>query len=231
MKLETKVVTINIPVQVGHESWVKCWEKASNQASLFGTQEAFNRRQKRTYKRLCREHNWGKAGMGGPNPVFFNKTVWRKISSHVIRIHDADKGPHTKNRPGFHAARFMTEAVLHNIEYGYDAAVLNVHWVPEQIVTKSFKRKSRRASKKILRQRVKYHTRMGRVVFVMGDTNIYKKIRIGAVKWMRALGIDKLGVAVPKNMIIESATYRMFSAPTDHKRGICGMLTVTLMSA
>ena len=220
-----EIGTINIPAQVGSEAWEACWEKTAARTSLFGVQESFLRRQKRTWKRLCRKHGWGRAGVeGGPNPIFFDKDVWEKVSARVIQIHDKSG---RKNKPGFNEARYLTELVLVHRELRFQAAILDTHWVPPFYVPKIFLTLSRIKSKKLARKLIREHTSKGRLVIFMGDTNIYRAFKLANLQWLRGKGIDKLGFAIPSGWSVVSKNARPFPAPTDHKQGVKG--TVTLL--
>lgn len=223
---ELTATTINIPVQVGSTSWAKCWLKAKKQGPLFGSQECFAQGQKALYRRLAKRHGWGKFGVGHPNPVFWDKNVYEKIDARVIMLHAESKGKLARKKPGFNAERYMTEVVLRHKTTGLIVVVENFHWVPEQFVTAIFRASARHKSKKIARDRIKLHKSMGRIVVPMGDSNIYKRIKLAGTVWMRALGIDKLGVAVPPKMKVVKATNDPFQAPTDHKRGYKGQATI-----
>ena len=222
-----RATTINIPVQVGRGNWEACWLKAKRQGPLFGAQECFNKAQKSLYRRLAKEHGWGKFGVGHPNPVFWDKNVYEKIDGRVIMLHDEATGPLAKKKPGFNAARYMTEVVLRHKGTGLIVVVLNFHWVPEQFVNPVFKAMARRKSKKKARKRIRLHKKLGRIVVPMGDTNIYERISLAGTRWMRPKGIDKLGVAIPSNMVIVELGCDPFEAPTDHKRGYKGEAVIS----
>lgn len=220
VEVDLKFGTINIPVKVGHAAWEECWEKTARKVDLFGVQESFRRRQRKTWRRLCKKHGWGSQGIaGGPNPVFWDKQVWTKVSGNVSQIH----GPSgRKDHPGFNAARYETTVVLRHNEFEFEATVINVHWASKAWVPKWFIVMARIAGKKSVREKVRKHTALGRPVIFMGDTNIYKKINLDSIQWVRGVGIDKLGIAVPAGWLIENLSLQPFPAPTDHKRGFKG---------
>lgn len=222
--VEIEVGTINIPVQVGPAAWEKCWEKTADQTSLFGSQESFSRAQKRMWRRLSKQHGWGRAGvLGGPNPVFFDKDVWSKVSAEIVRLHGKSG---RKTKPGFNDARYMTDVVLDHRHLEFEVAVLNVHWTPPFFVPKLFLLSSRRKSKKIARQRIREHTKAGRIVIFMGDTNIGPKFKLANVQWLRGRGIDKLGIAIPSGWSTMKINVDTFPAPTDHKHGVKAKITL-----
>lgn len=223
--LALSIGSINIPSKVGRDDWVACWEKTAERTTVFGSQECFTPGQRRAYRRMCRKHKWKVRGMGAsPNPVFWDEDVWEYVSHRVILLHN-ESG--RKTNPGFNAERYMTEVVLRHKKLGVELAVLNTHWVAPFHVSRLFLTKSRRASKKKARQRIRVHKAAGRIVVFMGDTNIGRKISLAGIKWIRGKGIDKIGIAVPKGWTIDMAAHVIFKAPTDHGHGVQGLARVT----
>lgn len=226
---------INIPTKVGEKSWRECWTEMESRSDFFGVNEILSRAQRRVYRELSHEFNFGRQGVGSPNAIFWNKEEFTKLSGRVIKIHDKATGVFARRAPGFNAARYMTEVVLEasgGSRYSgpngrkQEYAVLCSHWVPQQRVSPIFRAKSRRASKKKLRELVAKHRAAGRVVVFLADTNIYKPIHIGPMLWMRKKGIDKMGIAVPEGVDVTGIDFVRFRAPTDHKYGNAGHATV-----
>lgn len=218
---------INIPSKVGQKAWESCWRKTATRASIFGVCENFTRKQRGTYRAQAKRHNYGVFGLSSPNPIFWDRSLYKKLSGRVITLHAGAKDSWARRFPGFNAERKMSELILADWS-GQEYAVLCSHWVPEQNVSLAFKLSARRASKKKTRELIRYHRSLGRIVIFMADTNIYRRINLAGMIWMRKRGIDKIGVAVPGNMHVTDAESETFPAPTDHKRGVAGSATIVI---
>lgn len=221
---------INVPTKVGADAWERCWHEAADRADIFGINEAFNPHAKRLYRGLARQHGYGQYGTRQTgNPIFWDRDVYRKVSGRVHTIHGSSGGLLARRWPGFNAERQITDVVLRHRDTRQEVAVLNTHWVPNGGRVPSIWRTwARRKSKRLTRKLIRAHLAAGRVVVFMGDTNIREEIGLTKrMVWLRGVGIDKAGIAVPRGMRVRRKRARLFAAPTDHKHGVAFRATVT----
>lgn len=196
-----RVAIVNSPVGIGPNGWAECWVDAAAHAPLFGVNENLTRAQRLVYRELAREFGLEYHGMTTPNPVFWAADLYDFQAGEVHELHDAATGPLAERFPGFNAGRSLTEVVLKRKRDGQEVAVLNTHWVPRgPKVNARWRRQMRRKSKALLRYLVRKHVREGREVWVIGDFNLAGPfpMRVAEFRWVRAQGVDKVGVAVPK---------------------------------
>lgn len=212
------VAVINAPIKVGADNWAKCWNRAHANSAVFGINESLTKKQRDVY-RVQMAKSPKPVGQFGlhqtPNPIFWRKDRFRKLSGKVHQIHPSNTGPLADKYPGFNAARYITEVVLLQKVDKREFTILNTHLVPNgPKVNDKWRKKARRKSKRDLRQLVRKHKKAGREVIVMGDMNLYKPFKMPpGFKWIRKFGIDKIGSTLP-------GTASLFEAPTDHKHGV-----------
>lgn len=217
-----KLGVINIPYKVGPAAWEKCWTETADRAEVFGVNESFTKAQRRLYLRLAKEAGYGQYGTRvTPNPVFWDRSKWRRVEASVYEIHG--RGPLFRLFPGFNESRYVTEVVLRHRRRQREIVVLNTHWVPEgRKVTAAFRDKARAESKAMVARLMRKHVAAGREVFLVGDLNIHASFVLPVLgfRWARAVGVDKVGVAVPLDREVVRAEADTFPAPTDHKHGV-----------
>lgn len=219
-----RVGVINIPTKVGPTAWLDCWTLTADRCGIFGVNEVFHPNAKALYLELAKEHGYSQYGTrGGPNPVFFDRKRWRRVSGRLHRIHG--RGDRFGRWPGFNESRYVTDVVLARRRRpgAPEVAVLCTHWVPNgRKVTAIFRAAARRQSKKLVEQLMREHQAAGRIVYVIGDTNIARtfKLRGRGFEWIRGKGIDKVGVAVPRRFVVGKTSVDVFDAPTDHHHGV-----------
>lgn len=234
MRLRASV--INIPTKVGPLSWEQCLEEALERGSLVGVNESTQGKMS-LWLRLAKEHGYGVYAYSTPNPLFWDKEVYRLVAHNVHKIHDGEGGRWEEKYPGYNAERYITEAVFTEAPES-DAstpnlAVLHTHWVPNgRKVNGRWRTRMRRESKRLLRTLIKKHLAAGRIVIVMGDFNIRLPFYImGGFVWVRATGVDKIGVICPKGWKIKAKKWSRFRAPTDHKYGAAATVSFEKIQA
>ena len=217
-----RLAVVNIPHKIGADRWEACWDGARRRSAIFGVNESLRGDQRDLYAALAEDTKVGHSGLRQtPNPIFWKKKRFEKVSGEVHQIHGKAAGPLARRFPGFNAERDVNEVVLRQKENDREVAVLNTHWVPNgRKVNPVWRMKMRRKSKKLVRDLVRKHKRAGRPVFVMGDTNLFLPFWMPQdFKWYRARGIDKLGGTLP-------GKGRAYPAPTDHKHGVKATATL-----
>lgn len=225
-----KVGVINIPTSVGAKAWRKCFLLIRARCSFFGVNEAFAPAAKALYIGLAFAHGFGQYGARkSPNPVFWRRKHWRKVSGRVIKLH-AQLGRYAE-WPGFNDARYVTEVILHRRGRPHlpQVVVLCTHWVPEgPKVTNADRFRARAASKAEIRELILDHLAAGRIVILMGDFNIYDvfDLDIPGFHWVRGQGVDKVAVIVPAGYELTAADFETFEAPTDHEHGVAATVRV-----
>lgn len=226
--IRVNTAVINIPTKVGPENWIECWELTAEVADVFGVNENSKKKHK-VYFDLAKKHNHGRYGVSNtPNPIFWDRKIYRGISGRQVRLHKAATGPLARKFPGFNAARYATEVVLRHRETKQELAFIVTHWVPNgNKVNPVFRTASRIASKRGVTRLIRENRNEGRPTFLMGDTNIFKKFWLYAIRWLRSQGIDKLGFAVPSGWKVSNMSSSTYPAPTDHKHGVRGSVTLT----
>lgn len=216
-----RVGTINVPEKVGPQAWERCFEEIAERAELFGLQESLSDHQRDTYLDLAREHALRQFGlMKGPNPVFSDPKVWRRLYGSVYRLHG--RGPRFRAWPGYNEARYATVTVHEHVTAGGpQVTVVDAHLVPRgRKVPAWWRKRARRRSLRILADIVRRHVARGRLVVVLGDFNMDELPDLPGVHWLHGKGVDKIGVAVPDGWGIAAADVETFPAPTDHRRGV-----------
>lgn len=219
-----RVAVINVPTKVGAAAWERCFRETAERAPIFGINETISREAKRLYFDLSRDMGYGRAGLWtSPNPIFYDKDQYEYVESRIHELHPRGSSPLARRFPGFNDARSVTDLVLRDKNTNKQIAVLCTHWVPEgQKVPKAWRAWARNESRRKIRKLIRHHLRHGRIVYLMGDTNIGGLIDMGVrrFKWIRPEGIDKIGVAVPKGTVLKDCNYRKYGAPTDHGAGV-----------
>ncbi len=226
--MRVKIGCINIPTSVGQESWRDCFEAASSRSEVFGVNEVLSDSAKRIYSSMSEEKRYGHYGLAqGPNPIFWDRSHYTIGDSGTEDIHG--RGPFYSRWPGFNEARQLTWVILRprgSSEADRDEfMVVNTHWVPNGTkVPNAWRLLVRAQSKRALRKVVRGSMRDGMPCFVVGDMNIYEEFRvIRRFEWIRGVGIDKVGLALPKRLTRGDCSFDMYPAPTDHKRGVAAV--------
>lgn len=224
--LYVAVGLINIPIKVGKRAWCRCFGLMLRQTDIFGVNESLTVRQRRLYRQIAREKGWAWAGSTGPNPVFWNRRKYHLISARRVRLHPAGTSRRARLFPGYNAAREVTEVVLGvNGHPGTEVAILCWHGVPGGIrVPRAWRDEMRALTKARIAWLTDKHLGAGRIVFSVADTNIFRAFALGAIRWLRGRGVDKVGVAVPRNVQITAPRAYTFRAPTDHRHGVVGVV-------
>lgn len=214
--------TINVPTKVGPRAWRTCWMKTADRADIFGINEVGARMAKRTYLHLANQHGYDQFGTRiTTNPIYWNAGKYRRVSARQYRLHEGATGRLARRYPGFNAARYVTEVVLEQVAGGPEIAVLNVHMVaPGRKVNPIWRARMRAQSKRILRQLIAKHQAAGRIVVLLGDTNLRLPFWVcRGWRWLKGRGVDKVGILVPAGIAV-TADVDIFDAPTDHKHGV-----------
>ncbi|WP_051486252.1 hypothetical protein [Nocardioides sp. J54] len=229
-----RLAVTNIPRKVGEKNWRTCFELMADRADIFGANEIGSAKAKAVMLKLTRDHKLRQYGTrGGPNPIFYNPRLYRRRSARHIRLHGAGTGARARRYPGFNDARYLTELVLRPRSGGPDVAVLNTHLVPNGAkVPVLWRRAVRKASLIEIRSIVREHRKAGRIVVLLGDTNLKRPFFVvRGWRWLRGTGIDKLGVLTTDDRQITKAEASTYPAPTDHKRGVRARVTFTRRKA
>lgn len=216
-----RLASINVPTSVGRDAWVECFEATASRADIFGAQEVFTRRAKRTFIRQAKRYGLSQHGIGkGPNPIFWDTAKYRRKHAGHYQLHGARRSRWV----GFNAARSASVVVLEPINQdGPDVTVINTHWVPRgPKVAAWWRSRARKRSRRIVGHLVAAHVARGRVVVVMGDFNMDTPPDLPEVTWLVGArsGVDKIGVAVPRGYRIGTRQAEHYPAPTDHKHGV-----------
>lgn len=215
-----RVALMNIPTKVGAKAWSRCFLLLVQRGDAFGINEAGSPRAKRLYKQLAAAHGYGQFGLNeGPNPIFWNKAVFRFVSGHQIRIHGRGRGRLARRWPGFNGARYVTVVTLRHIDSGRLVTFLNWHLVaPGWKVRRRWRSRMRAKSAALIKRQVTFHRSQGRIVVGLGDANRDAWTLPGA-KWLHRDGPDLMLVGLPAGTYLEKADTDTFPAPTDHKHG------------
>ena len=231
MLLALRAALINIPRKVGERAWVECLDKAMDRGSIVGVNEALSEQQRRAYRGVAAERGYSVAGLvDGPNPVFWDRLVWRHVRSRVRRLHPAARGPLAKRFPGYNAARYVTVAALEHRATGRRVTVLCFHLAvggPDKVSVLWHKAAVAASIVKLARIAT-WHAVRGRPVILMGDTNA-RVLRLPArrFRWVADGGrIDKIGATLPARVALVEQAAGVFAAPTDHKHGVYADLTL-----
>lgn len=221
-----RVGIINVPFKVGRRAWRRCFGLMLRRADIFGVNEALTLRQRRLYRELAREKGLGFVGLTGPNPVFWDSAKYHLVSTRQVLIHPAGTSRRARIFRGYNAARWITEVVLEIIEHpGEEIAVLCTHWVPGgRRVPRWWRKDMRERSRNHVATLVEKHVGADRTVFTIGDFNIFRRFALGAVRWIRGRGVDKVGIAVPRHVEVDAKRAINFPAPTDHRHGTVGIV-------
>lgn len=226
--LHLLVACMNVPTKVGAKAWEINFRNLANRADIFGINEAGNARAKALYRLLAGRLGYGYYGLFvGPNPVFWDRRKYRRYSATQVRLHSAGRGRLARLWPGFNGPRFLTVVVLRPITGGPLVTFINLHFVaPGPKVNEAWRAQMRAKSIARLHAIVDHHMDLGRVVVVVGDTNIKQPFPMPeGFLWLRSTGVDKLGVGVTSSRIhldkAEAITSVVaFPGLTDHKHGI-----------
>lgn len=224
-----RIAIINVPTKVGAVAWERCFRETATRAPLFGINEVIAREAKRLYAAQSKTMGYGHAGLvNSPNPVFYNKALYDRMEVRVHTLHARGTSPLARRYEGFNDARSVSEVVLMERDTHKQIVVLNTHWVPEgKKVPAAWRAWARSESKRKVRKLIRFHMKHGRIVYLIGDTNIAGVIDMGIrrFKWIRSEGIDKIGVAVPKGTTLKTSDYHKYGAPTDHGAGVIASAT------
>lgn len=229
-EVRIRIGVINIPVKVRRPAWKKCFTLLLERVDIGGVNESFTPAQRQLYRKVAEAEGFAWSGSTGPNPIFWDATMFNLVSGRRIPIHPAGTGRRARRFPGYNGAREINEVVLELIAHpGTEIAVLNTHFVPEgPQVPSAWRNQMRSKSKTMLGNLAAAHVARGRVVFPIGDTNIHEPFSVAPVRWLRGKGVDKIGIALPSGVrgIDFPAEARViaqrvgwFLAPTDHRRG------------
>lgn len=236
--LHLLVAMMNIPTKVGRSAWAENFDKLADRADIFGINEAGSWRAKRLYKRLAIQRGYGFFGLFiGPNPVFWDRRLYRQFSATQVRLHGRGKGRLAVRFPGFNGPRYVTVVVLEHIATGRKITVLCWHFVaPGWKVLAGWRTRMRRRSIARVSGIVRHHLDAGRIVLGIGDTNLQHAFElVDEWLWLRGDGVDKVGVAVPDGVRIDGYAARQsvvtFPARTDHKHGISAAIPLKIGSA
>lgn len=220
---------VNVPRKVGSRAWRRCFWLAMQHGSLVGINESFTPAQWTSYRRLSKRAGWGHSDLtASPNPIFWNRKVWRLKRERVKRLHGPARGRLARKWPGYNAARYATIVVLTHLATGRRVVVINTHlaaYGPK--VSNAWRAWAIARSVTILAAIIARHLLAGRVVVLMGDTNS-QTLRIPAprFRWVWGKGIDKAGVGLPKGAALVEQAAGRFAAPTDHQHGVRADLTI-----
>lgn len=219
-----RVGIINTPVKVGRESWAICWGVMADTTSLFGQNEILTRKQKQLNANLCHERGWGARGLwASPNPIYWDRDKWERIDggSAVVKLHGPGPLPWRAIWPGYNSARSANVVALEWLADQSHHAVINVHLVSAgRKVAPRWRTRVRGSSLEQLADLVAKCTDAGYITWVIGDTNIPTAFHLPGLTWVRGVGIDKIGVAVPDGVDLAKTDWRAVQAPTDHGHGI-----------
>lgn len=225
MNYQTNIVSMNIPTQVGVLNWGRAFRRMFKRpgGNIGMAQEVFTPKAKKLARRMAKRRGWGSYGVANsPNPIFYDKKVWEKVDGFITRIHG--RLSKADDFPGFNGARFVTVLVLRNKVTGRIETFMNTHLVPEGRKVAALDRiRARRKSKKVIAEIAREQVKLGRTVWIGGDTNWAKNFRLNipGFRWIRKKGIDKGGVAPGKGLRVIRQSWDAFHAPeVDHKHGI-----------
>ena len=224
---------MNIPTKVGPAAWARCFRLLAERAEFFGINEAGSIRAKRLYRKLAKALGLTSWGLWrGTNPIFWDPDILRFIRGRQIKLHSRGTSIKAKLWPGFNAARYVTEVVFRHIAARRIIAVLNVHLVaPGPKVPSRWRARKRAQSLARIRLLVAAHAALGRIVVLIGDTNIVDDIDIPGMVWLFPEGVDKLAILVPEGMTLADFDVEQFDAPTDHHHGRAADVTLDLIGA
>lgn len=225
-----RVGVINVPIKVGPRKWAACWRIMARRTGVFGVNESLSRRQRLVYAALTTSRHWGQYGLwASPNPIFWNRETWRKVpgSGAVIKLHDA--GPWAHDFPGYNASRYATVVTLERRRSKIQHTIICTHLVSDGAKNpRPWRIQVRETSTSQLRNLVDGFTDNGNVVWLFGDMNIKAPFPMGRrFHWVRGVGIDKVGVAVPRGYHEPRGTFTLPPAPTDHKHGLVAHVELT----
>lgn len=224
--MKKSVGMINVPAGAGADDTRKCWHIMEAKCDRFGVNEVLYAWQKALYLVIARKNGYGVAGIRhSPNPVFFDKSLYRKTFQRTVKLHD--RGPNFKKDPGFNEARYANVVVL--VEKGNQLTEthINIHLAAfnRNKVPDAWVFAKHRESLALIRELVEAGLKKGDV-WLYGDFNIHELLTFdnidgGRVEGIKPRGVDKVyhfakgeqGVKV-KHKAIE------LPAPTDHKHGI-----------
>lgn len=217
-----QLAVINIPAKVGRAAWKQCFEQTAARAEIFGINETFTIRQRRLYRRLAKTLGLLFFALFiGPNPIFYDRSEWRRVAGSQHRLHG--RGPRWRTWPGFNAARYATAAVFDrrdDLDLPW-VTVINTHWVPRgPKVPAWWRERARKAAIAKVEAIIDRHLAIGRIVVLMGDLNMGKAPELDHIRWIRDdAGVDELGIALPDGWHIVNIDAARYAAPTDHGHG------------
>jgi hypothetical protein len=207
---------------MGVKNWRRCWYVMAARTSVFGTNETLTRSIKLTYQVLARKNGWRVAGLWrSPNPIFYKRSDWRHVSTDVVTLHG--RGPNYRSHAGYNERRYANITVLEDRHSDALKHVhINVHLVADsRYAPAPWVRRARASSLRQLQDIVAAHVGAGRVVWLYGDMNIGSPFLVArGFHWIKATGVDKIGIAVPHGYRLLDEDFTLHRAPTDHKDGV-----------
>lgn len=225
------VATINIPRKIGPGAWTACLVKAMSEGKVVVANEILTQNQKRVALDVAEKRGYAQSGVRQcPNPIFWDASKFRLVAARVVTIHG--EGPWAKRWPGYNAKRTMNVAVLRPLSMAddddsRDFCVIGLHWVSAgRKVPSAWRARMRVRSRFLLAQVLWTCWRKGMVAVVMGDMNIPEPfaVRVPGFRWVRGIGLDKIGLLIPRGFKRGVSRFHKFDAPTDHKYGIAAVL-------
>lgn len=224
--MRVDVGVINVPTSVGARAWRACFLAIAARCAIFGINEVFTRRAKTLFLALAKARGFRQYGARkSPNPVFWKWRRYAKVSGRIIRLHD--RLSRYAEWPGFNDARYVTEVILRRRgrrrRHLPQIVILCTHLVAEGTkVDPADREAARRTSLATLRALIVEHQDAGRIVVLIGDLNVHDRINLAirGFTWIRPLGVDKVGIAVPDGYELTDADFDLFPAKTDHKHGV-----------
>lgn len=224
--LRIRVGAINVPAKVGRTAWIRCFNIMANRTAAFVQNETLYRRMKVATAAAATARGWGATGLWtSPNPIFFNRRILRKVDSDVRRLHD--RGPGYRALPGFNSERYATLGVFRRRGRAYRSmpliSIIGWHLVPQFRVDATWRDRVRSESIDQVREMILEQLELGRIVYLLGDTNIVGPIPFGMparTTSIKPVGIDKAYVFTPDDIEVVRKSFTLPKAPTDHKDGI-----------
>lgn len=217
---------INIPLKNGQRGRKRGFYRMAARSDFFVVNEVLNRRAKVGLASVAVRAGWGTAGLyGSPNPIFFDRKVYRKVSTEIVVLHDAAPSKAARRKPGYNAKRVANVSTFIHLETGQRHVVIGIHLVADsKYVDDAWAARVRQVSIKKLTDLVEKHARLGAVVWVLGDTNIRDPFRLGVgFVWIRPVGIDKAGVATPYGITVLDHDFEVIEVPvevSDHRKAL-----------
>lgn len=227
-----RVGTINVPIGAGRQNWAKAFRLMAEATSVFGVNENLTAAQREVFARMARLMGFVWFALNGPNPIFWEADQYRRHDSGTVPLHARGRSSLARRYPGYNSGRQATWVVLASVADPLrEFTVICTHWVPEgPKVPAPFRAWARRESKRGVKRLALIHLRRGRLVFLVGDLNVMAEfsmaIRGFRFVWVRGVGVDKVGVWVPRGVKVSDVNWSRVMAPVDHTHGIVGHVQV-----